>query len=100
MVDVTYKIYSTHIFFGIYGGLKSFQTVTSFKSGRSLSLTYFLDFCFVSHIKNHTYMILSDILNSKLIKVQSIFKMAMYAKILFSKMNKNEPCPLYIILDL
>ena len=45
-------------------------------------------------------MILSDILNSKLIKVQSIFKMAMYAKILFSRMNKNEPFPLYIILDL
>jgi hypothetical protein len=62
--DVTCSIYYGHISPGIYGGLKSLQTTTSFQPCRPLSLAYFLVF-FVSHTKNHATYFHSDKLNFK-----------------------------------
>jgi hypothetical protein len=39
--DITYWIYSAHVSSGMYSGLKSFQTVTSFQPGKAFSLAYF-----------------------------------------------------------
>jgi len=52
-LDITPWIYSAHVSSRMYGGLKSFQTATSFQPGRAFSLAYFLAF-----LKTHaTYMI-------------------------------------------
>jgi hypothetical protein len=61
--DVTCWMYFTHIVFGLYNCLKSFQIATSFQPCRALSLAYFLDFFCASYKKNHaTYMVQTNYL--------------------------------------
>ena len=77
--DITCWIYSAHVSSGMYGGLESFQTATSFQSGRAFFLAYFLVFSFsASYQKSrnlHYTNIFYELMTNEILifKIKNIF---------------------------
>ena len=96
-LKVMYWIYYAHIFFGMYGGLKSFQTATSFQPRKAFSLAFFLFVLrFIQKLTQPTWykcflyeLMANEILIFKIKKIIALFFMLPSCSVILSNPPRN-----------
>jgi len=86
-----------HIFFGMYGGLKSFQTATSFQPRKAFSLAFFLFVLrFIQKLTQPTWykcflyeLMANEILIFKIKKIIALFFMLPSCSVILSNPPRN-----------